>query len=82
LVRRRTTVTDARSGAKRIDPALQPAVPTPSSQASLPSSHAGELGVAVTQAGDNIGTRPTPTQSARLPQPALPGTRPTKTSAG
>lgn len=75
-------MSDARSGAKRLDPALQPAVPMPSAQASLQTNQAGTLGTAVSQAGDNIGTRPAPAQPARLPQPALARTRPTKTSAG
>ena len=75
-------MSDARSGAKRLDPALPPAVPMPNAQSSLQSTQAGRLGAAVSQAGDNIGTRPNPAQPARLAQPALPGNRPTKTSAG
>jgi hypothetical protein len=75
-------MSDARSVAKRIGPALKPAVPMPSAQAGLQTTQAGKLGAAVTQAGDNIGTRPPPAQPARLPQPALKGTRPTKASAG
>jgi hypothetical protein len=75
-------MSDARSGVKRLDPALKPAVPVPNAQPSLQTTQAGQLGAAVSQAGDNIGTRPTPAQPARRPQPALPGTRPTKTSAG
>lgn len=75
-------MSDARPVAKRPDPALQPAVPMPGASASLQTTPAGQPGTAVSQAGDNIGTRPNPALAARLPQPAPARTRPTKTSAG